>query len=403
MSRFAVKSAVMLMVVWASAQRAARAEVPPADLALAAHGSSEFAFDLYARLAAEPGNLSFSPYSLSTALAMTYAGAKGDTAKQMADVLHFQLGPEFLHRAMAGLAPADGPNPGKAGYEFQAANALWGQKGYGFRDEFLALVAKHYGGGLREVDFAGATEAARKTINAWVADQTRQKIRELLKPDEIDAGTAIVLTNAIYFKGQWVRRFDAKKTRNGDFQVSSSKKVTVPMMHQIGVFRFAGLDGLNLLVMPYRGNRLSMVLLLPDQVDGLAELEKKLNHKNLRTWLSEAHEDKVPVSLPRFTVDSRYELSKTLKAMGMRSAFSPGADFSGMTPRNDLHLTVVAHQARVEVNEVGTEATAATGAAAGRMSAPASFIADHPFIFLIRDDQTGNILFIGRVVEPKGS
>jgi len=371
------------------------------DEALVA-GNTQFALDLYARLRTEDGNLFLSPYSVSTALAMTYAGARGETERQMAAVLHFTLEQEQLHPAFAVLESSVKTAGDGSGCTIYVANSLWGQQGYGFLAEFLALNRKHYGAAFSEVDFVRATEQARQTINMWVAQQTQQIIKELLQKGQLDPADVLVLTNAIYFKGDWVSRFDPQQTQDAPFQISATDQVIVPMMQQFGRFAFAAADELDLLELPYAGERLSMVLLLPKKVGGLPALEQSLSKENLDQWLGRLRQQPVRVSLPRFTLGSRFDLTKTLEAMGMSDAFSGSrADFSGMTGRRDLFIGLVIHEAKVEVNEEGTEAAAATVVKMKRSAPPAAFVADHPFLFLIRDKQTGSILFMGRVANPK--
>lgn len=370
------------------------------DVAEVVAGNNAFALDLYTKISDEPGNLFFSPYSVSTALAMTYGGARGETARQMADVLHFSLGQQRLHAAFAAMLSSDRAAEEESGHRLHLANALWGQKGYYFLEEFLALTKTHYGAGLREVDFAQATEQARLTINQWVEGETEHKIRELLQRGDLDAATALVLTNAIYFKGDWASRFDRRQTKEDSFWINRLEQVTVPMMHQLRRFAFAATEDLDLLEMPYQGERLSMVLLLPKKVHGLATLEKSLSRENLDRWLGQLHQQPVRVRLPRFKLGARFNLGKTLQAMGMTDAFYGKADFSGMTGRRDLWIDDVIHQAQVEVNEEGTEASAATAVVMRKGPRPATFTADHPFLFLIRDKQSGSILFLGRVVNP---
>jgi serpin B len=365
-------------------------------------GNTGFALDLYARLREDSGNLFLSPYSISTALAMTYAGARGETATQMTDVLHFPLERERLHSAFSALESSVKAAGGKPGCSLHVANTLWGQQGYGFLGDFLALTKRHYGAALREVDFQRATEQARQTINAWVEDQTEHKITDLLQRNDLDSITTLVLTNAIYFKGNWASQFDRKRTLDAPFRLNSTETVAVPMMRQSGNFAFAGGDEVDLVELPYQGDRLSMVLLLPKESGGLANLEESLTRDNLARWLGRLREQPVQVSVPRFNLETRFKLSKVLQAMGMTDAFRPGqADFSGMTGRRELFIDEVIHQAQVEVNEEGTEAAAAT-AVVMRKGAITTFVADHPFLFLIRDKQSGSILFLGRVVNPKG-
>jgi serpin B len=384
---------------WAHGVSGATAE---GDAAAVVRGNTDFALELYARVREKPGNLFLSPYSISTALAMTFAGARGETARQMADVLHFALPSERLHPASSTLASAlRAANDGSNG-SFHVASALWGPKGHYFLEEFLALTKEHYGAALRQVDFAYAAEQARRVINEWVGGETQHKIRELLEQGDLDAATVLVLTNAICFKGDWASRFNRAETRDGPFRVDRDKQVVVPMMHQLRQFPFAGTAELDVLELPYVGDRLSMVLLLPKKVDGLAALEVSLSKENLDRWLGHLRQQPVRVRLPRFTLDTRFKLGETLQAMGMNDAFDGRkADFSGMTGRRDLWIDKVVHQARVDVNEEGTEASAATAVVMKKGPPIPEFTADHPFLFFIRDRQSGSILFLGRAVNPR--
>ena len=334
-------------------------------------GNTEFALDLYARLRTEPGNLFLSPHSISTALAMTYAGARGETERQMADVLHLPPQNEQTHAAFAALETtikSAGDNPLCT---FHVANALWGQQSYGFLDDFLALNRKYYSAGFREVDFVGAPEQARRTINAWITEQTHQIIKELLRKGEVDPADVLILTNAIYFKGIWAFQFNPEHTRDAEFRITQTDNVTVSLMSQTCELPYYAGEELDLLELPYDGDRLSMVILLPKQVGDLEKLENSLNRKNLAKWLNRLNQRNVRVSLPRFKLDYRTELAETLAALGMTDAFSPAkADFSGMTGRRELFIGAVIHQARVEVNEQGTEAAAATAVKMKRLAAP---------------------------------
>ena len=378
------------------------------DVATVVGGNNRFALDLYARLRTEQsGNLFFSPSSISTALAMTYAGARGDTESEMAKVLHFTLPQDKLHPGFASLNKTLDGNGEKRGYRLHGANRLWGQQGYGFLPEFLTITRTHYDAELAEVDFVRETEQARQQINTWVEKQTQDKIKDLIPPGIIDALTRLVLTNAIYFKGDWTKPFDNKVTKDASFQVTSQQRTDVPMMHQQGDFRYWAGDGLKILELPYGRGELSMLVLLPDETEGLPDLEARLTAENLGRWLMDVREQPVRVFLPQFKLTSQFRLDDTLKAMGMPLAFSFfGADFSGMTVTRDLFIWAVIHQAFVDVNEEGTEAAAATavimslrGLAITRQ--PAEFRADHPFVFLIRDNRTGSILFLGRLMNPK--
>jgi len=366
-------------------------------------GNTRFALDLYDQLRKEDGNLFFSPFSLSTALAMTYGGARGNTAAEMADTLHFELAQERLHPAFARLQQGlDVSEDEDAGYRLHIANALWPQKGYAFLPEFFELCQAHYRAGLQTVDYAGATEEARQTINRWVEQRTEEKIKELLKPGVLTPLTTLVLTNAIYFKGDWAAQFDKEKTTDAPFTLLDGEQVSVPLMNQAGEFRYTEDSAVQVLELPYAGEALSMVVVLPRQHDGLPALEKSLSAKKLADWLSKLRPRTVRVGLPRFKMTSEFKLNEVLQALGLRGAFTGGADFSGMTGSRDLFISAVVHKAFVDVNEEGTEAAAATGVVMLKGGLPPAFRADHPFLFLIRDVRTGSILFFGRVLNPVG-
>jgi serine protease inhibitor len=390
----------MLLTIWAAG--AAPPDVPAADKAQAAKDNNAFALDLYGQLREHDGNLFFSPESISTALAMTYAGARGPTAEQMASTLHFSLGQERLHPAMAALLHDLYAERETKGYQLHTANALWGQKGIPFLPEFLRLVKDNYGAGLNEVDFRNATEQARQTINAWVEKQTNDKIKDLIAKRVLRPDTELVLTNAIYFKGDWASPFKKERTHDAPFQISADEKVSVPLMEQTARFPYLDADTFQALELPYAGNDLSMAVLLPKKADGLAALEQRLTEANVRDWLAKLRPNEVRVALPRFKVESEFDLARTLQAMGMRQAFTPGAEFSGMDGRRDLFISAVLHKAYADVNEEGTEAAAATAVLMSRAAARINpvFRADHPFVFLIRDTRSGSILFLGRVVNP---
>jgi len=375
------------------------------DVATVLKGNQLFALELYGQLRQQKGNLFVCPYSISTALAMTYVGARGDTAAQIADVFHFTLSQERLHPAIAALITNQNINYGS---QFSTANRLWGQKGYGFLDTFVKTTSDYYRAGLQEVDFVNATEESRHTINTWVAQKTQDKIQDLLSPGILTSNTKLVLTNAAYFKADWEMPFDKNLTKEKLFSITATQQVQVPMMHlPKAYFRYAELDDLQVLELPYIGNRLSMVILLPNQVDGLADLESRLTPGNLENWLSFSEvtydaSEGLKVWLPKFKMSSEFNLKEVLSNMGMPLAFIDGAaNFSGINDKERLAISEVVHKAFVDVNEEGTEAAAATAViVATRGGAPPSFLADHPFLFLIRDNQSGSILFIGRVVNP---
>ncbi len=405
---------VMVLVVLASSQAVVGAveqpTAPPQDAAQAedvakvAEGCNRFAFDLYARLKGAEGNLFLSPYSISTALTMTYAGARGRTAEQMAKVLCLPASGEAVHGAYGALQNDLNAAGAGGAFELVVANRLWGQKGYEFLPDFLKLLEADYGAGIGTLDFAKETEAARQIINAWVEKQTRDKIKELLKPGILGRETTLVLTNAIYFKGKWAEEFDKKATQEEDFFLAPEKKITVPLMHQTADFGYFEGDGLQALELPYRGDRLAMVVLLPKAKDGLAALEASLSADKVAEWVGKLHRREVQVALPRFKTTAEFSLKDPLVAMGMADAFDPSkADLSGMNGQKDLFISAVIHKAFVDVNEEGTEAAAATAVVirpknGGRP--PPEFRADHPFLFLIRDTKTGAILFLGRILDP---
>ncbi|MEW4569015.1 serpin family protein [Tautonia sp. JC769] len=369
-------------------------------------GNTQFAFDLYRLLAQEPGNLFFSPYSISSALAMTLGGAAGETASQMGDVLHLPLPPDELHPAFGRINSRLLETGDDAGYQLNVANRLWGQQGYGFVPGYLALTRDAYGAELQTVDFARATEEARDRINTWVEEQTRGKIPNLIPPGVLDSLTRLVLTNAIHFKGDWAAPFPEQATQDAPFFLSGEDEVIVPLMNRRGSYRYAEGVDLKILELPYGTGDLAMVVLLPDAKDGLGALEAQLNAEQLGRWFAGLRRQDVAVALPRFSLSSQFTLNQALSTLGMTLPFQQGqADLSGMDGSRELYITAAIHKAFVDVNEEGTEAAAATGIVVGVRSALPSeakvFRADHPFLFLIRDTRTGSILFLGRLTQPE--
>jgi serpin B len=375
-----------------------------ADVRALVDGNTTFALDLYQQLKSAEGNLFFSPHSISTALAMTYAGARGNTAKQMSRALHLKLDEKQLHKAFGQLEAQLRAFAQKEKVELSFANALWAQKDYRFLEQFLNLVKHYYRAELSYADFKTAHESARGQINDWVERQTNDKIKDLIKPGVLNALTRLVLANAIYFKGLWESQFDKSITRDAEFWLDPDTTVDVPMMSQEHEFNYVENDQLQVLELPYAGNDLSMTVLLPKKHDGLAELESSLTAHTLRSLVAKSHEQTVTVYLPRFKLTSQFSLQNTLAAMGMPDAFSQNtADFSAMDGNRMLYISAVVHKAFVDVNEEGTEAAAATGVVVSVTAMPvrpAVFRADHPFVFLIRDIHSGSILFLGRVVDP---
>jgi serpin B len=398
---------VLLLVGLAGCNRAGadgEPDAPPpvewsADMGAVADGSNRFALDLYAKLRDEKGNVFFSPYSVHTALSMTATGARGNTRDEMVRVLHLPAD-EAKALASGDLGRFYG-NPRKD-YEFAVANALWGQKDYPWRPEFLTLQKDRFGAGFNEADFRSNHEAERQRINRWVEEKTRDRIKELLLPDQITSQTTMVLANAIYFKGQWVTQFDPEKTHDAQFHLLDGTTVPVPMMSGEPKCRFGYVPGAWVLELPYRGDELAMMVILPEKWNGLPDVEKQLTPDTLTKWVAALRDRPThPVQLPRFRVECRYDLPPQLKALGMVDAFDPAAaDFTGMATSPPGWISAVAHKAFVDVNEEGTEAAAAT-AVVMTLSEPVPFVADHPFLFLIRDPKHGTILFMGRVTNPK--
>ncbi|MBA7632654.1 hypothetical protein ES703_40206 [subsurface metagenome] len=395
-------------IIRSEKQRVTSPDVNEADLETLVTGNSAFAFDLYQTLREEDGNLFYSPYSISLALAMTYAGARGETAQQMADTLHFVLYQDSLHPAFNSLdielsQRGEGAK-GKdgEGFRLNIVNAIWGQDGYQFLSEFLDVLAENYGAGLRTLDFANAPEESRITINNWVSDQTEDRIEDLIPQGLIDALTRLVLTNAIYFNAAWQHPFSEDITEDGPFYLLDGGEVTVPMMRQTESFSYAEGDEYQAVELPYDGRELSMVILLP-RAGQFEAFEGSIDAQVVDAILKGLESRQVALTLPEFEFESYFHLKEILAAMGMPVAFSGDADFSGMTGNRDLFIAEVIHKAFISVDEAGTEAAAATAVVMKEIAAPLEPIEvtiDHPFIFLIRDIETGTILFVGRIVNP---
>ncbi|MDD3101841.1 MAG: serpin family protein [Patescibacteria group bacterium] len=367
--------------------------------------NNQFALDLYSQLKSSEGNIFFSPYSISTALAMTYEGARGTTAEEMQLVFHFPVDSNLRRSAFAAIH--NQINKPDAKYQLSIANALWAQNDYKFLNDYLATLEQYYAGKATNVDFKNSTEASRQTINKWVEDRTNDKIKNLFPQGSIDSMTRLVLTNAIYFKGTWIKQFEKNKTRDEDFRVSPANTVKISMMQRAdkdAKFNYTETDDLQVLEMTYKGDKLSMMVLLPKNED-LSLFENSMSLEKINDWKSKLQEQRVDVFMPKFTFDMKYFMNNTLAKMGMPTAFTSNADFSGMDGTKNLSIQNVIHQAFVDVNEEGTEAAAATGISMGITSAPPPqkipvFQADHPFIFVIQDKDNGNILFFGRVSNP---
>jgi serpin B len=391
-----------------SAERSNEINPKVAEVSVAAvvESGNRFAFDLYERLRSSNGNLFFSPASISVALAMGYAGAAENTAAEMAKTLHLAMPKDQVNEEMRALLASWKATDKKQGFRLDVANRLWGQEGYKFLPDYLQVTRDDYGAELARLDFR-QPEAARQTINQWIEEQTQDKIKNLIASPDALRDARLVLTNAVYFKGEWREQFKKYLTKDDEFHVSATRAIKAPLMRQEHGFRYLAAGDLQLLELPYGSGSLSMVVLLPQKVDGLSQLEAKLSAANLGKWLGDAKSEDVIVFLPKFKTTATFELTGTLKSMGMASAFNPAsADFSGMTGGRDLYVSSVVHKAFVDVTEEGTEAAAATAiimaptAVFARPKAPPVFRADHPFVFLIRDNRNGAILFLGRIIDP---
>lgn len=395
----------------ADVPRTAAPTVSADDLNAQVTGNSAFAFDLYRALRAQDGNLFYSPYSISLALAMAYGGARGQTEAQMAKALRYILPQDRLHPVFNALDQAlasrgkGAQGQDDKGFRLKVANSVWGQRDYRFQPAYLELLARNYGAGLRLTDFKGAPEPSRAAINEWVKERTEGKIKDLLPQGTITPLTRLALVNAVYFNAAWQQPFDSNATKPGSFKMVDGREISVPMMTRGMALPYFKGQGFQAVEIPYDGGEVSMVVLLPD-AGGFAAFESGLSGEQVAAALKGLQRKQVNLTLPKFTYESQFSLGDTLKALGMVDAFTPGvADFSGMDGSRELFVSSVIHKAIVAVNEKGTEAAAATAVLVGVTSAPVeviNFTVDRPFVFLIRDVKTGAILFVGRVLNPAG-
>jgi serpin B len=369
------------------------------DRKAAASAVNQFAIDLHKQLGAQDGDVFFSPASVAAALGMTWSGAKGPTADQLAKALHLSLPPERAHPALGALLATR--SEGAA--TLAAGNRLWCAPD-DLLPAFLKQTRDAYGAEVGKVDFRADAEGARKTINQWIEQRTRERIKDLIPPGTLTDLTRLVLTNAIYFKGTWKEQFEKGHTRTGSFHLADATKVEVPLMHGTLPARFFAGDEVALVELPYEGDGLSMVVVVPN--DGVAALEKRLTADALARWIGSARGfSEVEVTLPKFKIEVATDLVPPLKALGVVDLFDMNAaDLSGMNGKKDLSVSAALHKAFVEVNEEGTEAAAATAVVVATRSMPEPppvLRADRPFLFLIRDVKTGLILFMGRETDPR--
>jgi serpin B len=388
--------------------RSTSPDIPASDTQALVRGNNAFALDIYRNLSTQDGNLIFSPFSISLALAMTHAGAGGETESQMAETLHFDLPQLQLHPAFnaldqdlarRGAENKDEQEP----LQLNIANAVWAEQTYPFLQEYLDLIASNYGAGIRLADFVSQFEAVRREINDWVLDQTEEKIKDLLPEGVLNPDTRMVLVNAIYFKADWLSQFDAGDTFDAPFHLLDGSEITVPTMQQGMYVPYYKGDGFQAVELPYAGDTAAMDILVPDE--GIFEdFESSLTSAMLEEILNGMQPASVLVALPKFTFESQFNLADVLKSMGMVDAFEPAqANFSGMTAEKDLYISDVVHKAFVAVDEEGTEAAAATAVIIEATGAPmydVTLTIDRPFLFIIRDKPSRQILFIGRVLNP---
>ncbi len=380
-------------------------DVPATDIDAVAEGNRAFAFDLYSELRDEDGNLFMSPYSISVALAMTYAGAEGNTETQMRDVMHFideaRLHPALNATDLALMSRGDEASGSDDGpFRLNVVNATWGQTGYTFLPSYLDVLGENYGAPMYLLDFSSDPEGSRMVINDWVEERTENRIQELIPMGVITPITTLVLTNAIYFNAAWNQPFEESNTDDGAFTRLDGNTVTVPMMFQDEEHRYAEGEGYRVVELAYDEPDLAMVLVLPDE-GRFDEIEAGLNETTYQTIMSELSDYRVAVTMPKFEYESAFGLNDALMALGMTDAFSGAADFSGMDGTHTLFIQSVLHKAFIAVNEAGTEAAAATAVVVGRVSAPepAEIALDRPFLYFIVDRPTGELLFLGRVLE----
>ncbi len=380
-------------------------DVPASDLDALVAGNNRFALDLYRALRSPAdverplANLLYSPYSISLALAMTYAGARGETARQMAETLHFALPEERMHPAFNALDQAlRSANEGEEDdFRLHLVNAIWGQRGYTIREPFLDLLAEHYGAGLRILDFVAQPEAARLTINDWASEQTEGKIEDLLPQGAIDPSTVLVLANAIYFNAAWRSPFSEEATHDAPFALLDGSEITVPTMQGTMRLRYAEGPGYQAVELPYEGERFAMLIVYPE-AGGYSAYAGAFDVEQLEAIARGLQVATFELHMPKFGYGSGFKLADTLGEMGMPAAFQ-NADFSGINGTRDLFIDNVYHKAFVTVDEAGTEAAAATAVVMAR-SLPERLQIDRPFIYIIRDTETGSLLFVGEVLDP---
>ncbi len=373
-----------------------------------AESNNEFAFNLYKKFGEDPPNLVFSPYSISSALAVTYAGARGKTAFEMSEVLWFPGDQDIFHPVFKAFTDSILVSAKEKGTEMNIANALWVQEDYQLVQSFIDLAAAYYNANAENVNFKtfDDQEKSRQKINQWVEKKTNDKIRELIPQGILNELTRMVITNAIWFNGNWLNPFEKSKTTPSIFHITPNRTVTTDFMHQEKETGYYKDDEVQAIELPYKNNKLSMIIILPEEIEGWKLIGRILTGERLEVIYKGIQVHKINMSIPKFSYESEFKLKQILYSMGMEQAFTNDADFSGMTAENDLRIDDVIHKAFIEVNETGTEAAAATAVTMALKTALEEediiqFIADHPFLYLIIDKSTGGIIFMGRFVNPE--
>ncbi|MEO0263005.1 MAG: serpin family protein [candidate division WOR-3 bacterium] len=362
--------------------------------------NNKFAFELYFKLKDKEENIFFSPFSINSAFLIVYEGSRGNTKKEIEDVFGF---PEEKIRRPNFARIFNEINREDKKYTLYTANALWVQKDFRILKEYKEIIKKYYISEIENLDFAGETEKSRQIINSWVSEKTRGKIKDLIPQGGLNALTRAVITNAIYFKGNWLKKFDEKNTKEEDFFVSEEKRIKVPMMKmEKEIFNYFEDDKLQVIEIPYDGEEVSMFIFLPKSLD-INSINEYLNYEKFKEIKENIRREEVDIYIPKFKMETKYLLNNVLYEMGIKDAFSEiDADFSGISGKKELFISNVYHKAYIEVNEEGTEAAAATGIVVEITAVRFRkiFKADHPFVFLIYDKKLENILFLGRIVNP---
>lgn len=375
------------------------------ELKKTVENATHFAFDIYGQIAREEGNIVLSPYSITTAMAITYLAAKKETETEIAGTLHFPSEKEKMNKAFQALGEKVAENNEEV--KTLIANAVWINKSFSLSPEYKELIREYYDASLLEVNFKSRLRSSRKTINKWVAKHTDNKITGLLKPEDIDPTVELIITNAVFFKGAWENPFDAEKTEKDIFYIDEKNTCQVDFMNsnQDAAYNYANVKNTHIIEMPYKNHTKSMLIVMPGAKNNLQSLEKSLSTGLYHEWLVTLRPKKMQLSIPKFHASKRTALNKTLKTMGMPLAFTEEADLSGFTGGNNgLFISNVIHQANIRVDEKGAEATAATAVITSRsMNKANKLVINRPFIFIIKDNQTHAILFIGRINKPEAN